>query len=34
MVVNYRRLRFSNFAYTCLFVFFVLREIGAHYTYS
>ena len=34
LVVNYRRLRFSNFAYTCLFVFFVLHEIGAHYTYS
>jgi len=29
-----RSLRFSNFAYTCLFVFFVLHEIGAHYTYS
>jgi len=34
LVVNYRRLRFSNFAYSCLFVFFVLHEIGAHYTYS
>jgi putative membrane protein len=34
LVVNYRRLRFSNFAYTCLFAFFVLHEIGAHYTYS
>ena len=34
LVVNYRRLRFSNFAYTCLFVFFVLHEVGAHYTYS
>ena len=34
LVTNYRRLRFSNFAYTCLFVFFVLHEIGAHYTYS
>jgi putative membrane protein len=34
LVVNYRRLRFSNFAYTCLFLFFVLHEIGAHYTYS
>jgi len=34
LVVNYRRLRFSNYAYTCLFVFFVLHEIGAHYTYS
>jgi amino acid transporter len=29
-----RTLRFSNFAYTCLFAFFVLHEIGAHYTYS
>jgi putative membrane protein len=34
LVFTYRRLRFSNFAYTCLFVFFVLHEIGAHYTYS
>lgn len=34
LAVNYRRLRFSNFAYTCLFVFFVLHEVGAHYTYS
>jgi putative membrane protein len=34
LVLTFRRLRFSNFAYTCLFVFFVLHEIGAHYTYS
>jgi putative membrane protein len=34
LVLTYRRLRFSNFAYTCLFVFLVLHEIGAHYTYS
>jgi len=34
LVLTYRRLRFSNFAYTCLFAFFVLHEIGAHYTYS
>lgn len=34
LVATYRRLRFSNFAYACLFVFFVLHEIGAHYTYS
>jgi putative membrane protein len=34
LLATYRRLRFSNFAYTCLFVFFVLHEIGAHYTYS
>ena len=33
-VLTYRRLRFSNFAYTCLFVFLVLHEIGSHYTYS
>jgi len=33
-VKTYRSLRFSNFAYTCLFVFLVLHEIGAHYTYS
>ncbi len=31
---GYRRLRFSNFAYTCLFAFLVLHEIGAHYTYA
>jgi putative membrane protein len=29
-----RTLRFSNRAYTCIFVFFVLHAIGAHYTYS
>lgn len=29
-----RSLRFSNHAYTCLFVFFVLHVIGAHFTYS
>ncbi len=29
-----RRLRFSDFAYTCLFVFFACHAIGAHYTYS
>ena len=29
-----RRLRFSNFTYTCLFVFFCLHAIGAHYTYA
>jgi putative membrane protein len=34
LAATYRSLRFSNFAYTCLFVFFVLHEIGAHYTYS
>lgn len=34
LVLTSRSLRFSNFAYTCLFLFFVLHEIGAHYTYS
>ena len=31
---GWRTLPFSNAAYTCLFVFFVLHAIGAHYTYS
>ncbi len=31
---TYRQLRFSDAAYTCLFVFFMLHEVGAHYTYS
>ena len=29
-----RRVRFTNLAYTSLFLFFVLHEVGAHYTYS
>jgi len=33
-VLTARRLRFSNFAYTCLFAFFSLHTIGAHYTYA
>jgi len=33
-VLTRNKLRFSNFAYTCLFVFFALHELGAHYTYS
>jgi putative membrane protein len=31
LVVTRHRLRFSNPAYVCLFVFFVLHSIGAHY---
>ncbi len=34
LVGTNRSLRFSNLAYTCLFVFLVLHEIGAHFTYS
>ncbi len=34
LIATYRRLRFSNFTYTCLFAFLVLHEFGAHYTYS
>jgi putative membrane protein len=34
LVATVRRLRFSNAAYVCIFVFLVLHEIGAHYTYS
>ena len=33
-VFTARRLRFSNFAYGCLFVFFVFHAVGAHYTYA
>jgi putative membrane protein len=33
-VLTCRRLRFSDLAYSCLFIFLVLHEIGAHYTYS
>lgn len=33
-VVTCRKLRFSNLAYSCLFAFLVLHEVGAHYTYS
>jgi len=34
LVLTARRLRFSDFAYACLFVFFTFHAIGAHYTYS
>jgi putative membrane protein len=34
LVWSYRRLRFSNAAYTLMFVFFCLHELGAHYTYA
>lgn len=33
-VATRQRLRFSDLSYTCLFVFFALHELGAHYTYS
>ncbi|HTL49262.1 MAG TPA: DUF2238 domain-containing protein [Steroidobacteraceae bacterium] len=33
-VLTARRLRFSDLTYTCLFVFFALHAVGAHYTYS
>jgi len=31
---SYQHWRFSNAAYLCLFIFFTLHIIGAHYTYS
>ena len=34
LVLTRNRLRFSNAAYACLFVFLVLHAVGAHYTYS
>ena len=34
LILTYRNLRFSNTAYTFFFVFLLLHEVGAHYTYS
>jgi putative membrane protein len=34
LVGTYRSLRLSNTAYTLLWIFFALHEVGAHYTYS
>jgi putative membrane protein len=34
LVWSYPRLRLSDTAYTCLFVFLSLHTVGAHYTYS
>jgi putative membrane protein len=34
LALTARWLRFSDFAYTCLFAFFVFHAVGAHYTYS
>jgi len=34
LVLTRQRLRFSDLSYTLLFLFLVLHEIGAHYTYS
>jgi putative membrane protein len=34
LVLAHRRLPFSNCAYGCLFAFFVLHQLGAHYTYA
>lgn len=34
LVATRHRMRFSNASYVCLFVFFGLHSIGAHYTYS
>lgn len=34
LMLAWRDLRFSNVAYSALFLFFVLHEIGAHHTYS
>jgi putative membrane protein len=34
LVATRRQMRFSNASYICLFLFFLLHSIGAHYTYS
>lgn len=33
-ILGYKRLRFSNYCYSMLFIFYCLHEIGAHYTFS
>lgn len=33
LVITWRRFPFSNAAYTCMFAFFSLHAVGAHYTY-
>jgi putative membrane protein len=34
LILTRGKLRFSNTAYLCLFVFFCLHTVGSHYTYS
>lgn len=34
LVLTRNQMRFSNASYVCLFVFYILHSIGAHYTYS
>lgn len=34
LVLTRHRMRFSNSAYVCLFLFFTVHAVGAHYTYS
>ena len=34
LVATRQRMTFSNASYLCLFVFFLLHSVGAHYTYS
>jgi len=34
LILTRKQLRFSNASYVCIFAFFVLHEVGAHYTYS
>lgn len=34
LILTAKRLRFTDFTYTCLFLFFVLHAVGSHYTYA
>ncbi len=34
LVLTHRKMRLSRISYTLIFVFLVLHEVGAHYTYS
>jgi len=34
LVLTYRRLTLSRISYTLIFIFLLIHEIGAHYTYA
>jgi putative membrane protein len=34
IVWSYKKFRFSNISYTCIFLFMILHTFGSHYTYS
>ena len=34
LIITYKKFRFSNISYTCIFLFMVMHAFGSHYTYS